>query len=83
MAIRNGEIQGNSAAAQGGELPINPATGEPYFKVEADGWGDGCWHGGNADELQALAQLKADHIGEIRSLDTLAESLPSLQGVNR
>lgn len=81
MAIRNGEIQGNNAATQGGELPINPATGAPYFEVKAQGWGSG-WRALNADELQALEQLKAGHVGEIRSLETLAESLPSLQGVN-
>ena len=26
-------------------VPINPETGEPYFKVSREGWGEG-WEGG-------------------------------------
>lgn len=39
--------------------PINPSTGEPYFTVRAEGWGEG-WAGGNQlrfNTIAAFAQL--------------------------
>ena len=30
---------------QAERVPINPKTGEPYFKVSPEGWGDG-WEAG-------------------------------------
>ena len=41
----NGRTEAEARELWNQRVPINPSTGEPYFKVSREGWGEG-WEGG-------------------------------------
>ena len=74
MANCNGEISGCKGCASAADL-------DRYVESEQQRAVCGVLKRAKVDELQ-LEQLRAEHIGEIRPLDTLADAQRTVPGVN-
>ena len=74
MAIIKGEINVSGDDARGELPPINPATGEPYFEIRPEGWGNG-W------SSRCAGSAHVDLGGRNRTYDRAEAAIRTLEGM--